>query len=49
MERLREAFNHTMTPMSLHRALNYYLLDFTRLGIAWERSPVVANSLRGLL
>lgn len=48
MDRLLQAFEHATTPMLLHRALNYSLLDFTRRGIPWERSMVVTRHLQAL-
>ena len=48
MNRLLEALEHATTPMLLHRALNYFLLDFTQQGIFWERSTVVARHLQAL-
>ncbi len=48
MSRLLKALEHATTPMLLHRALNYSLLDFTRRGIPWERSMVVARHLQAL-
>lgn len=48
MNRLLEALEYAKAPMRLHRALNYFLLDFTQQGISWERSTVVVICLKAL-